>query len=60
MGVDIYGRKPITKSEKPEQIDYQTSTDEQKQAYWAKVEDWEDENPAFTFVLIGGDGDQFV
>ena len=44
MGVDIYGRKPITKSEKPEQIDYQTSTDEQKQAYWAKVEDWEDEN----------------
>ncbi len=49
MGVDIYGRKPITKSEKPEQIDYQTSTDEQKQAYWAKVEDWEDENPGVYF-----------
>ena len=49
MGVDIYGRKPMVKSEKPEQIDYQASTDEQKQAYWAKVDEWEDENPGVYF-----------
>ena len=49
MGVDIYGRKPIVKSERPEQIDYQASTDEQKQAYWAKVDEWEDENPGVYF-----------
>jgi len=49
MGVDIYGRKPIVKSERPEQIDYQISTDEQKQAYWAKVDEWEDENPGVYF-----------
>ena len=28
MGVDIYGRKPIVKSERPEQIDYQVSTED--------------------------------
>ncbi len=29
----------MVKSEKPDQIDYQASTDEQKQAYWAKVDE---------------------
>ena len=49
MGVDIYGRKPIVKSERPEQIDYQASTDDQKQKYWNKVDEWEDENPGVYF-----------
>ena len=33
MGVDIYGRKPIVKSERPEQIDYQVSTEDEKQKH---------------------------
>jgi len=49
MGVDIYGRKPIVKSERPEQIDYQISTDDQKQKYWNKVDEWEEENPGVYF-----------
>jgi hypothetical protein len=49
MGVDIYGRKPITKSERPEQIDFHTATDDEKQKYWNKVEEWEEENPGEYF-----------
>ena len=49
MGVDIYGRKPKIVSERPEQIDYQASTDDEKQKYWNKVDEWEDENPGVYF-----------
>jgi hypothetical protein len=49
MGVDIYGRKPINKSEKPEQIDFHTATDDEKQKYWIKVDEWEEENPGEYF-----------
>ena len=42
MGVDIYGRKPKTVSEKPDQIDYHTATDDEKQKYWNKVADWQE------------------
>ena len=49
MGVDIYGRKPITKSERPEQIDFHTATDDEKQKYWNKIDEWEEENPGEYF-----------
>ncbi len=49
MGVDIYGRKPKTISEKPEQIDFHTATDDEKQKYWNKIDEWEEENPGEYF-----------
>ena len=49
MGVDIYGRKPIIKTEKPEQIDFHTATDDEKQKYWNKIDEWEEENPGEYF-----------
>ncbi len=41
MGVDIYGRKPKIVSEKPDEIDFQASTDDQKQKYWNKIDEWD-------------------
>ena len=49
MGVDIYGRMPKIGSERPEQIDFKSSTDDEKQEYWNKVEEWEAENPGIYF-----------
>ena len=49
MGVDIYGRMPKIVSERPEQIDFKSSTDDEKQDYWNKVEEWEVKNPGIYF-----------
>jgi len=49
MGVDIYGRKPKIVTERPEQIDYRSSSDEEKDEYWNKVEEWEAKNPGIYF-----------
>ncbi len=49
MGVDIYGRMPKIVSERPEQIDFESTTDDEKQEYWNKVEEWEAENPGIYF-----------
>lgn len=49
MGVDIYGRNPKIVSDKPAEIDYQASTDEQRQAHFAEVDKWEEENPGVYF-----------
>ena len=49
MGVDIYGRKPKIVSERPEQIDFKSSTDNEEQEYWNKVEEWEAKNPGIYF-----------
>ncbi len=43
MGVDIYGRKPKIVTEGPKQIEYRSSSDEEKNKYWNKVEGWEAE-----------------
>ena len=37
MGVDIYGRKPKVISERPDGIDFQASTDDEKQKSWTIV-----------------------
>ncbi len=49
MGVDIFGRKPKILLEGPEQIDFKSSTDDEKQEYWNKVEEWEAKNPGIYF-----------
>jgi hypothetical protein len=49
MGVDIYGRKPKIVVERPEEIDFKSTTDDEKQEYWNKVEEWEAENPGIYF-----------
>ena len=49
MGVDIYGRMPKIVSERPEQIDFKSSTDDEKQEYLNKVEEWEAKNPGIYF-----------
>lgn len=49
MGVDIYGRVPKIVSEKPVDIDYHTATDDEKQKYWLKIEEWEEQNPGVYF-----------
>ncbi len=38
-----------TISERPEQIDFHTATDDEKQKYWNKVDEWEEENPGVYF-----------
>jgi hypothetical protein len=49
MGLDIYGRKPKILTEGPKQIDYRSSSDEEKYEYWNKVEEWKAENPGIYF-----------
>jgi hypothetical protein len=49
MGVDIYGRKPKIVTEGPKQIDFKSSTDEEKYEFWNKVEEWQKENPGIYF-----------
>jgi len=49
MGVTIFGRKPNIVSERPEQIDFKTSTDDEKQDYRNKVKEWGKENPGTHF-----------
>lgn len=48
MGVDIYGRNPQIKSEKP-QIEWETSSSDDKSKYIKAYNDWEDENPGYYF-----------
>lgn len=48
MGVDIYGRNPQLKSEKPE-INYETASEADKKAYWEILDEWEEENPGYYF-----------
>ncbi len=49
MGVDIYGRMPKIVSGRPDQIDFKSSTDDEKQEYWNKLEEWEGKNPGIYF-----------
>lgn len=44
MGVDISGINPIIKSPRPEEPDWESSTDEEKSAYWDAVCEWQREN----------------
>lgn len=48
MGVDIYGISPQLVSEKPT-IDWQTSSEEEKDAYVLAREKFEDDNPGYYF-----------
>lgn len=49
MGMDIYGLNPVVTSEKPAEIDWNTSSDEQKDAYFKARNKWEEENPGTYF-----------
>lgn len=49
MGVDIYGINPAVTSEKPVEINWDTTTDEEKKAYFEAYNKWEDENPGMYF-----------
>jgi len=48
MGVDISGRDPIVRGQKPT-IDWDTATEEVKEQYWQDMRAWEKENPGDYF-----------
>lgn len=48
MGVDIYGRNPKIKSEKPE-LNFETASEAEKDGYFKILDDWEEENPGYYF-----------
>lgn len=49
MGVDISGLNPVIVSQRPESIDYDTATEEQKQTYWEALDKYNEENPGVYF-----------
>ena len=51
MGVDIYGRKPEIVIKRPKQPDYRSSTEDEKDEYYDKLEKWETENSGAYFQL---------
>lgn len=48
MGMDIYGLNPELTEERPD-IDYPSSTEQERNIYWNKLNDWEDANPGCYF-----------
>jgi hypothetical protein len=48
MGMDIYGLNPKLTEERPE-IDWETSTEEERDLYWKKLNSWEEANPGYYF-----------
>jgi len=48
MGMDVYGLNPQLKSEKPE-IDWNDSTEEQRDQYFEAINVFESENPGYYF-----------
>ncbi|SNS57991.1 hypothetical protein SAMN06295967_11334 [Belliella buryatensis] len=51
MGVDIYGRKPEIVMKRPKKIDYRSSTEDEKDEYYDKLEKWEAENLGAYFQM---------
>ena len=49
MGMDVFGRNPKTRNEKPEDIDYVSASDEERIAYFDSLREWEEENPGVYF-----------
>lgn len=49
MGVDIYGISPKLKSEMPVRIDHMNSSEEERDAYYSAMEQFEDDNPGYYF-----------
>lgn len=49
MGVDIYGRMPKLKSERPDIEWDKIETDKQRTDYIEEVEQWENDNPGYYF-----------
>jgi len=49
MGVDIYGISPKLNSEEPVRIDHMTATEEQRDAYYVAMENFQEENPGYYF-----------
>jgi len=49
MGVDISGLNPIILSPRPESIDHDNATEEQRKQYWEAVDKWQEENPGDYF-----------
>jgi len=48
MGMDIYGLNPQLTEERPE-INWETSTEEERDLYWKKLDNWEKVNPGYYF-----------
>jgi len=48
MGMDIYGLNPKVKGKQPE-IDWENSTEEQRNQYRNEMDNWEDDNPGYYF-----------
>ena len=51
MGFDLYGTNPKIKAgtKKPKEIDYKTSTEEEREEYWKAVQEYEDINKGVYF-----------
>lgn len=50
MGVDIYGLKPAITGEKPSYPDnFSELSNEERAAYYKKVDQWEEQNPGYYF-----------
>ena len=49
MGMDVFGNKPIIRSEKPETINYNSASDAERTTYFDTLREWEQENPGVYF-----------
>jgi hypothetical protein len=48
MGMDIFGLNPKLTEKKPE-IEFENSTEEERTAYWQKMDEWKEANPGCYF-----------
>ena len=48
MGFDIYGLDPNLKTKRPE-IDWSKATDEEKDIYFKKIDEFQEHNPGYYF-----------
>lgn len=49
MGVDIYGRNPVIKGKQPELNNWETASDDEKEAYFKDSDEWYTNNPGAYF-----------
>ena len=56
MGFDIYGLDPNYKTKRPE-IDWDKATDEEKDIYFKKIDEFQEHNPGYYFRIMCGGGD---
>jgi len=51
MGFDIYGLDPNLTSQRPT-IDWDTATEKDKEVYFKALDEFEDANPGYYFLMI--------